>query len=450
MKNISIIFLFFSTLLLVYIFYLSVIGSSGTRRAYFLSYYYISFIFLTLSIISFFVSKETKYRIILLLVFTILGLYIVEFFLQKTIFSFKKKVNESNIRYDNRTLEEVHYDEKQSGNDVAIVISLEKFLRNEDTELRPLAGISNRKTIHCNENGYYSIYESDQYGFNNPNSEWNKEKIEILLIGDSFAHGNCVNEPNTIGGNLRKKVKNKGVLNLGQEGSGPLIEYATLREYFFLNNAKRVIWVYFKNDLADLKLELTDNTLINYLNDQSYSQNLHLRQKEIDNLLEKKILEAHLSNLDVGFILRSKFYFKRFIKLTNVRIVTIEAFFRNYENLDSFSQIVNLSRNLVQKNDESKFYFVYVPEALRYSVSTMKSGRFQNYENVISAVKKLNIPIIDLHKELFKNHNNPLSLFSGEGHYNELGYKLIADTILKKITDYENNDKALDLISLNF
>ena len=27
----------------------------------------------------------------------------------------------------------------------------------------PFAGISNSKTIFCNENGYYSIYESDRY-----------------------------------------------------------------------------------------------------------------------------------------------------------------------------------------------------------------------------------------------------------------------------------------------
>ena len=127
--------------------------------------------------------------------------------------------------------------------------------------------------------------------------------------------------------------------------------------------------------------------------------------------------------------------------MTNIRIVTIEAFFRNYENLESFSEIINLSRNLVQKNGESKFYFVYVPESLRYSIPTMKNGKFQNYENVISAVKKLNIPIIDLHKELFKNHKSPLSLFSGGGHFNELGYKLVADTILKKVTDYENKNK---------
>ena len=45
---------------------------------------------------------------------------------------------------------------------------------NKEIELFPLSGISNSKTIHCNESGYYSIYKSDRYGFNNPDYDWDK------------------------------------------------------------------------------------------------------------------------------------------------------------------------------------------------------------------------------------------------------------------------------------
>ena len=73
----------------------------------------------------------------------------------------------------------------------------------------------------------------------------------------------------------------------------------------------------------------------------------------------------------------------------------------------------------------------------------MKSGKFYHYEDVILTVKKLNIPVIDLHKELFQKHSDPLSLFPfrSPGHFNELGYKLVAETIFNKIVDYENNNK---------
>ena len=88
-----------------------------------------------------------------------------------------------------------------------------------------MSGISNSKTIHCNENGYYSIFKSDRYGFNNPDSEWDQGEIEYLLIGDSFALGNCVNCPYDIASILRNLTK-KSVLTLGYNGNGPLIEYA--------------------------------------------------------------------------------------------------------------------------------------------------------------------------------------------------------------------------------
>jgi hypothetical protein len=68
-------------------------------------------------------------------------------------------------------------------------------------------------------------------------NEWDKKEIEYLLVGDSFTHGACVNRPNDISSVLRN-LSNKSVLNLGMSGNGPLIEYATLREYLDTNVKK--------------------------------------------------------------------------------------------------------------------------------------------------------------------------------------------------------------------
>ena len=59
--------------------------------------------------------------------------------------------------------------------------------------------------------------------------------------------------------------------------------------------------------------------------------------------------------------------------------------------------------------------------------------------NNINPDKLINIPIIDIHKELFENYSDPLDLFPFRrfNHYNELGYNLVAKTILKKIKEYE-------------
>ena len=112
-----------------------------------------------------------------------------------------------------------------------------------------LSGISNSMTIYCNENGYYSIYQSDRYGFNNPDEEWDSNEIELLLLGDSFTHGACVNRPDDLSSVLRT-LSGYNVINLGYGGNGPLTEYATLKE-FFPNNTKKII-------IAPNSSEITD------------------------------------------------------------------------------------------------------------------------------------------------------------------------------------------------
>ena len=114
---------------------------------------------------------------------------------------------------------------------------------------------------------------SDRFGFNNPDDEWDQTKIEYLLVGDSFTHGACVNRPNDIGSVLRK-LSGNSVLNLGYGGNGPLIQYATLREYL-KPGIKNILWLYFEgNDLEDLKFELKNDILVKYLKKSNFNQNL--------------------------------------------------------------------------------------------------------------------------------------------------------------------------------
>ena len=55
---------------------------------------------------------------------------------------------------------------------------------------------------------------------------------------------------------IGKKIKSGSVLNLGYGDDGPLLEYATLREYLPLTNTKKAIWVYYEgNDLDNLDTE---------------------------------------------------------------------------------------------------------------------------------------------------------------------------------------------------
>ena len=139
---------------------------------------------------------------------------------------FKKK-------WDKRTTFEIFNDLKNEGEKVTVATSPYYLLNKnykKNLNILTLSGISNTKTIFCNENGYYSIYESDRYGFNNPDEEWDKKNIKFFVTGDSIVGGACVNRPDDITSVLRNKT-NEGSIQVGYGGNAPLIEYAALREY---------------------------------------------------------------------------------------------------------------------------------------------------------------------------------------------------------------------------
>ena len=94
-----------------------------------------------------------------------------------------------------------------------------------------------------------------------------------------------------------------------------------------------------------------------------------------------------------------------------------------------------------QPNGGGKLYFIYLPQFLRYGTVNQNHESFRNRSGVIKAIKNLNIPVIDIHKEVFENHPDPLSLFPlrGYGHYNAKGYKKVAHAIVDRVEKDSKN-----------
>lgn len=342
--------------------------------------------------------------------------------------------NETGKNYDERTKIEVFNDLKKIENDIFVSMYPMAHLTAENQSIFPLSGVSNVKSIHCNENGYYSKYKSDRYGFNNPDTEWNKDTIDYMLVGDSYTHGACVNRPDDIASGLRK-ISNKSVLNLGFTGNGPLLEYATLKEY--LNkDIKKVIWIYYAgNDLQDLTRELKNPILSRYLN-PNFSQNLLLKQNEV-NMINKKILSKIIVDTKFNNLKKnSKFKYKilKFLQLDKtkdkIKVLMLKKDHK-LDNLEKFKIILQNTNNLVL-NNKSKLYFVYIPDFEIYRNKLYP----KHHENIIeSIVKKMNIPFINIHRELFSKKNDPLKYypFKIRHHFTPEGYFEIAKTIFKKV-----------------
>ena len=331
----------------------------------------------------------------------------------------KKYFNYSKKKFDNRTPIQL-FNEIFISNQKITLSLLPKVYYNKNNETFPLGNISKSKTIYCNENGYYSIYQSDRYGFNNPDYEWDKPKIKFLLLGDSFVHGACVNRPNDIASNLRN-ISKETVLNLGYKGNGPLMQLAAYKEYNF-KNIDNVIWFYFENDVWDLKRELDNKFLIKYLNNKNFTQNLKNKQetidihirKELNKILNKKIKKNTSFSSEIIHIIK-------FIKMENIRKIILTPEIQN-----EFYEILELAQKITKKNN-SNIYFVYLP-----SYQNIKNNYYyKNFDKIKKKLNKLEIPLIDIKKELFDKLNEPINLFpfGFNGHYNEEGYKKVAETL---------------------
>lgn len=441
-KYFSLSILIFSFLLLVYIFYKSEIHWRGIKRDYYLPYYIIVSTLILFSIFTFFINLKIKEYLIISIISSIVSIYLLEGYLTFKIYSPKKQLlkerilqrnlyeKQTGMKWDRRTRFEVYEDLKMINSEIVVGITPSHHIyKKQSQSILPLSGISNSETITCNENGYYSIIQSDRYGFNNPDVEWDKKEIEYLLVGDSFTYGECVNRPNDIASVLRV-LSNKSVLNLGQSDNGPLLEYATLREYLD-KNVKNVLWIYYeRNDLRDIRKENKNRILNNYLNDLNYKQNLKFKQNEINKLglsiIEDEKKEEKKKNERKRKIFKNNLI--KFIKIYNTRISIFTSPKPLSLYVPEFKKIIKLTKELVEKNN-SKLYFIYLPERGRYETSYDNT----NYNLIKDVVSELNIPFIDAHIEIFKKEQNPLKLFPfvKHGHYNIDGYKKVAEEIFK-------------------
>jgi len=423
-----------SILLLVYTFYKSEIYWDGIKRDYYFTYYIISSVLILFSTITFYISEKIKTYLIITLSSVVFSLYIFEAYLTEGQYFYLlgKKIKlykeQTGKNYDTREQFEVYNDLRKEDKNVVVAVTPKIYLNESNIKIFPITGISYSKTLYCNENGYYFIYESDRYGFNNPDEEWDKEEIEYLFVGDSYIQGACVNRPNDIASVLRTLSK-KTVLNLGHGGVGPLIEYAILREYLKLN-VKNVFWVYYeRNDISNLNDELKSKILIQYLQNLNFTQNLKSKQNQIDELA-KQIIEREKKKEEKENSLSFKAF--KFIKIYHTRHLLF--YFQpelQTELVPQFKEILKLAKDLATKNN-SNFYFVYLPGYTRYK--TYYDNSF--YNEVKQIVEKLSIPFIDIHKEVFEKESNPLKLFPFElgGHYNVEGYRKVAEAIYKFIS----------------
>ncbi len=387
-------------------------------------------------------KENTKVNVALSIVSMVISIYALEIFL--TFWpgrGIPQRIGKSeNISFDKREKLEVINDLIKDGvaaypNPIPMEY-LKEFI-NKNSQVFPLGGISDKTIVHCNESGSWSIFKSDEHGFNNPKGFYAPHQVDVLLIGDSFTEGACVESNENMGAILRQKGFK--AISLAKGGNGPLLELATLIEYAKDIKPKIVFWMYFEgNDLTGLNEEESFAFLKKYLNEDDFLQNLMVRQDDIDRLLIAYVEEqkGKKESKEIEAVAQQpiRFDLKGMLELDHVRAKT-KLSLPNPATPPPpiFKKIMKKAKRIVESWG-GKLYFVYLPERSRYMVDEdqlFRDPKARKY--VLEIISELNIPIVDIHQE-FLSHSDPLSFFPPHAaHYNAAGHFLVAERVAHRL-----------------
>ena len=177
-KSITWFFIAGCILILIYTYYLAEVNHLGLQSERYFKYYVISILGVLLWGVVLWLKEALRAKILIGAISLIIGLYIAEgalsfFDLSRVTVATATKLG---IEFDQRTRLEVIKSFKAEGLDAVPIVIPPHLLEQggiyqDGVVLFTLGGVSNKITVGSNEGGKYSIYRSDRYGFNNPDSE---------------------------------------------------------------------------------------------------------------------------------------------------------------------------------------------------------------------------------------------------------------------------------------
>lgn len=446
------------------VFIFSLYKSSESPSVRMILYYIGSCIVIILFAYALRCKTDFKINVALLLLSVVMIAYAIELFLSFDLLVFAKHNTDDNLQkrikfaeaqgipFDTRSLFQVVLDLRSKGTDAYPVSRPHNYiysdgLSNREVKVYPLGSISGKTVVLCNENGEFIIDKNDEHGFNNPEGLYSGDSTDIVLLGDSFVHGHCVKSEKNIAGWLRRSGEK--VLNLGMGANGPLIELAILQEYAKPLKPKVVFWFYYEgNDQVDLEEEKKASLLMKYM-DRKYSQGLINNQGLIDKLVIEYV-EQKISSTKRKDELSDKSAEQDY-SLSFTEIARLSQLYNRFKIIkECFFSVDPLFKNILAEAKGrvnawgGQLYFVYLPAIDRYLNESNRCSNFSFSKHktmILSIAKDLEIPVIDIHESLTSNHDL-YSLFpfrlNFRGHFNEEGYKFVAEQLITKLHTDEN------------
>lgn len=327
---------------------------------------------------------------------------------------------------------------------------------------------SNSNLLFCNETGEWITYKSDKFGFNNDNSIYDYENLN-LFIGDSFVEGMCVEREDNLVSQF-SKIYDEKIINLGMSGTSQLEQLIILKNYLNYNqNIKKIYWMYSEtNDLYNFDEKKRSNSFSFY--EKAFSDEFSINnKKELAKFLKNKdnIIDLEINNFishyggmnnwhggQVTFqgIIKDKINFKNSFELNKI----YSSIKNHYDSIFLKNADQNKWRN--RENTKEVWFedhyqvFLFIEEDLKklfshfmqniaekYDIETIfiynpmweTVGPITNYAKpyVIELASQYFDKIVDLEPKLDTYKDQDLFPNGKNAHYSKSGYKIVSNVL---------------------
>lgn len=287
----------------------------------------------------------------------------------------------------------------------------------------PLGAQPLKSVYYCNE-GYGLIrYKSDRFGFRNNDEVWSREtKNQVLLIGDSFVHGACVEDQYSIAGRLGRQFE---IINLGMSGNGPLNYALTARTFIGKLKPRIVIVIFFSNDNEHEYDSIFENN--NFTQQNNLYTNHTVALPTLQQFYHKAIKIAfNDGGVEQNTNSRNTLFrrLKPHLQLSTIRRL-ISAFIENQQLSVSSKLAIDLTVEECRKHG-CKPVFAYIPT----SDFWRPDPRAKQYSSQLKNYIQYAYPDIGFVDTTFELNSLGREAYAPAGpHLSKEGYRLVSDAI---------------------
>lgn len=298
-----------------------------------------------------------------------------------------------------------------------------EFLDKNTSKNLILTPMPNTNYIACNEYGNWKIFKTDELGFNNKSLLL---KFDILLMGDSFAEGSCV-DSDSEPANILKKM-NTSAYSIGLSGNGFLLSLALAHEIKSKVEFNKIVWLIYDNDFYDILIEKKSKELIRYI-DRDYEGNMYFSHIDEIASYQKKFINDNLESFKKKYSIKEGLLeLKAFMNRLNSFISSKKEV--NYHEQKNIFKKIFLKIKMIYP--EKDIFIVYLPESSCFHLRTNDCEiRAEILKNSNSNIKFLNF--FDFARKNITDYKSLYALNQENVHFSPLGYEFLAKFILKEI-----------------